>query len=112
MIKVERPGAGDDTRHWGPPFVLGADGGIWARPIITAPIAASAASRSMLTAAGRAEVRALIADADVVIENYKVGGLAKPVNRIATLCADHPRLIVCSITGFDTRRVICAPRGL
>ncbi len=102
VVKVERPGAGDDTRSWGPPFVMGAGGAeSRALPIITAANRGKAgAAIDIATAEGRPRFARLIADADVVIENYKVGGLAKYGLDPATLRADFPRLIVCSITGF------------
>jgi len=101
VVKVERPGEGDDTRHWGPPFIAGADG---------APLGAAyyhscnrgkrSVAIDLATPAGQARVRALAAGADVVIENYKVGGLARYGLDHATLRAAHPRLVWCSITGF------------
>jgi crotonobetainyl-CoA:carnitine CoA-transferase CaiB-like acyl-CoA transferase len=101
VIKIERPGAGDDTRHWGPPFLHDADG----RNLDAAYYHATNRGKSgraidITTEAGQAEVRALVADADVVIENYKVGGLARYGLDHASLSALNPRLITCSITGF------------
>ena len=79
VIKVERPEGGDDTRAWGPPFVADADGrrlGLGLLPC--AATAASARSRSISKASdGRATIRRLAGECDVVIENFKVGGLAK-----------------------------------
>ena len=101
VVKVERPGGGDDTRLWGPPFVAGADGeNLGAAYYHSANRGKRGVAIDIATAAGQAEVRALLADADVVIENYKVDGLAKYGLDPATLCEDFPRLIVCSITGF------------
>ncbi|MEI4506374.1 CaiB/BaiF CoA-transferase family protein [Sphingopyxis sp. CCNWLW253] len=101
VVKVERPGAGDDTREWGPPFVTGTDGeNLGAVYYHSCNRGKMGVAIDIATAEGQAEVRALIADADVVIENYKVGGLAKYGLDPASLCADFPRLIVCSITGF------------
>ncbi len=101
VVKVERPGVGDDTRSWGPPFVTGADGeNLGAAYYHSTNRGKAGVAIDIATVAGQAEVRALIADADVVIENYKVGGLAKYGLDPATLIADFPRLIVCSITGF------------
>ena len=101
VIKIERPGAGDDTRHWGPPFLHDATGENRDAAYFHA---CNRGKRSVAvdiaTPAGQAEVRALIADADVVIENYKVGGLVKYGLDPATLRRDFPQLIVCSITGF------------
>ena len=101
VVKVERPGSGDDTRLWGPPFITGADGeNLGAAYYHSTNRGKSGAAIDIATAEGQAEVRALIADADVVIENYKLGGLAKYGLDPATLRADFPKLIVCSITGF------------
>jgi crotonobetainyl-CoA:carnitine CoA-transferase CaiB-like acyl-CoA transferase len=101
VVKVERPGAGDDTRHWGPPFVTGADGAnLGAAYYHSCNRGKRSVAIDIATAWGQAEVRALLADADVVIENYKVGGLVKYGLDPARLRADFPRLIVCSITGF------------
>ncbi|WP_237246007.1 CaiB/BaiF CoA transferase family protein [Sphingopyxis witflariensis] len=101
VVKVERPGVGDDTRSWGPPFIMGDDGAnLGAAYYHSTNRGKSGVAIDIATAEGQAEVRALIADADVVIENYKLGGLAKYGLDPATLCADFPQLIVCSITGF------------
>jgi crotonobetainyl-CoA:carnitine CoA-transferase CaiB-like acyl-CoA transferase len=101
VVKVERPGAGDDTRHWGPPFVRDAAGEDRDAAYFHA-CNRGKTSRAIDIAKpeGQAEVRALIAGADVMIENYKVGGLVKYGLDPAGLCAAHPRLVVCSITGF------------
>ncbi|HMN55379.1 MAG TPA: CaiB/BaiF CoA-transferase family protein, partial [Sphingopyxis sp.] len=101
VVKVERPGAGDDTRQWGPPFVAGAVGeNLGAAYYHSCNRGKRSVAVDIATAEGQAAVRALIAEADVVIENYKVGGLVKYGLDPATLRADFPRLIVCSITGF------------
>ena len=101
VVKVERPGAGDDTRQWGPPFVTGAAGeNLGAAYYHSCNRGKRSVAIDIATAEGQAAVRALIAEADVVIENYKVGGLVKYALDPATLRADFPRLIVCSITGF------------
>ena len=101
VIKVERPGSGDDTRSWGPPFITDDDGAnLGAAYYHSTNRGKSGVAIDIATAEGQAEVRALIANADVVIENYKLGGLAKYGLDPATLRADFPRLIVCSITGF------------
>lgn len=101
VVKVERPGGGDDTREWGPPFVTGADGeNLGAAYYHSCNRGKRSVAIDIATAEGQAAVRALLADADVVIENYKVGGLVKYGLDPATLRADFPQLIVCSITGF------------
>ena len=76
VIKVERPGTGDDTRHWGPPFVRDAAGEDRDAAYFHACNRGKAGRAiDIATPGGQAAVRALIADADVVIEYYKVGGL-------------------------------------
>ena len=101
VVKVERPGAGDDTREWGPPFVTGAEGeNLGAAYYHSCNRGKRSVAIDIASAEGQAEVRALLADADVVIENYKVGGLVKYGLDPVRLRADFPRLIVCSITGF------------
>ena len=101
VVKVERPGAGDDTREWGPPFVTGAGGeNLGAAYYHSCNRGKRSVAIDIASAKGQAEVRALLADADVVIENYKVGGLVKYGLDPAQLRADFPRLIACSITGF------------
>ena len=98
VVKVESP-AGDDTRQWGPPFVERDE------DRAAAYFHACNRGKSSVTAdfsdpADLAAVRGMIAGADVVIENFKVGGLAKYGLDYATLSAVNPRLIYCSITGF------------
>jgi crotonobetainyl-CoA:carnitine CoA-transferase CaiB-like acyl-CoA transferase len=101
VVKVERPGVGDDTRSWGPPFIEGAAGeNLGAAYYHSTNRGKSGVAIDIATPEGQATVRALIAGADVVIENYKLGGLAKYGLDPGTLCAAYPRLIVCSITGF------------
>ncbi|WP_188053273.1 CaiB/BaiF CoA transferase family protein [Sphingosinithalassobacter sp. CS137] len=101
VIKIERPGTGDDTRHWGPPFLHDAEGNsLDAAYFHSTNRGKSARFIDIATPAGQAEVRALAAEADVVIENYKVGGLVKYGLDSASLRAANPRLIVASITGF------------
>ena len=101
VIKVERPDGGDDTRHWGPPFFAAADGtNLGAAYFHSCNRGKRSMAIDIATAAGQTRVRALAAEADVVIENYKVGGLAKYGLDAASLRALNPRLIYCSITGF------------
>jgi crotonobetainyl-CoA:carnitine CoA-transferase CaiB-like acyl-CoA transferase len=101
VIKVERPEGGDDTRHWGPPFVADADGG---RGDAAYFHSTNRGKRSievdLESAEGQDIVRRLAAEADVLIENFKVGGLTKYGLDYASLQAVNPRLIYCSITGF------------
>jgi len=101
VIKVERKGAGDDTRGWGPPFVEGKDG----KPIGSAYFhSANRGKRSIEldfeSEEGRRLVRKLAAQSDVLIENFKVGGLAKFCLDYESMKDECPRLIYCSVTGF------------
>lgn len=101
VVKIERPGAGDDTRHWGPPFMTGPDGAnLDAAYYHSTNRGKTALAIDIATAEGQAQIRKLVADADVVIENYKVGGLAKYGLDHGSLSKRNPRLITCSITGF------------
>jgi crotonobetainyl-CoA:carnitine CoA-transferase CaiB-like acyl-CoA transferase len=101
VIKVERPMEGDDTRHWGPPFLTDPQGGSLDAAYFHAT---NRGKRSiaidLASPEGQAEVRALAARSDVVIENFKVGALAKYGLDHAGLSAANPRIITCSITGF------------
>ena len=101
VIKVERSGAGDDTRGWGPPFVPGKDGTHLGAAYFHAT---NRGKRSIEldfeTERGRQIVRKLAARSDVLIENFKVGGLAKFGLDYASLSKECPRLIYCSVTGF------------
>ena len=99
VIKVEAP-EGDDTRRWGPPFVDNADGSRDAAYFHACNRGKRTIEADFSTSAGQAIVRDLVADADVLIENFKVGGLAKYGLDYANLAAINPRLIYCSITGF------------
>jgi crotonobetainyl-CoA:carnitine CoA-transferase CaiB-like acyl-CoA transferase len=101
VLKVERPGVGDDTRHWGPPFVTAGDGSaLGAAYFHGTNRGKQGIAIDYETEEGRAEVRRLVAESDVLIENFKVGGLAKYGLDYASLSAVYPRLIYCSITGF------------
>ncbi|GAA4771816.1 CaiB/BaiF CoA-transferase family protein [Stakelama sediminis] len=101
VIKVERPGAGDDTRYWGPPFLHNADGNdLDAAYFHAANRGKTNRAIDITTTEGQAAVRELVRDADVVIENFKVGGLAKYGLDHAGLSAVNPRIVTCSITGF------------
>lgn len=99
VIKVESP-AGDDTRTWGPPFVEYADGGRDAAYYHATNRGKRSIVADFATPEGQAVVRDLVANADVLIENFKLGGLAKYGLDYASLAAINPRLIYCSITGF------------
>jgi len=96
VIKVERPGAGDDTRGWGPPFLPGGDAGYF--------LAVNRGKRSITLDlekdAGREVVRRLAARTDVLLENYKTGTLERFGLGYAELERINPRLVYCSVTGF------------
>ena len=98
VVKVEAP-EGDDTRRWGPPFI-DHDGERSAAYFHATNRGKASVTCDFRTAEGQAQVRALVADADVLIENFKVGGLAKYGLDYDSLRAVNPRLIYCSITGF------------
>ena len=101
VIKVERRGTGDDTRGWGPPFVEATDGGHLGAAYFHAT---NRGKRSIELdfehEQDRRIVRKLAARSDVLIENFKVGGLAKFGLDYASLSKENPRLIYCSVTGF------------
>lgn len=98
VIKVEAP-EGDDTRRWGPPFVE-REGDRSAAYFHATNRGKRSVTVDFRTPEGQETVRRLVADADVVIENFKVGGLAKYGLDYASLAQVNPRLIYCSITGF------------
>src|SRR5215510_5053075 len=101
VVKVERKGTGDDTRGWGPPFVEASDGSHLGAAYFHAT---NRGKRSIEldfeSEDGRRIVKTLAARSDVLIENFKVGGLAKFGLDYASLSKDNPRLIYCSVTGF------------
>lgn len=99
VIKVESP-AGDDTRAWGPPFVENADGTRDAAYYHATNRNKRSVVLDLATAEGQANARALAAAADVVIENFKQGGMAKFGLDYASLHVLNPRLVYCSVTGF------------
>ncbi len=98
VIKVEAP-EGDDTRRWGPPWI-DRDGEKTAAYFHACNRGKKGITCDFRTAEGQEVVRRLVADADVVIENFKVGGLAKYGLDFAGLSAVNPKIIYCSITGF------------
>ena len=102
VIKVERPGSGDDTRHWGPPYIKDAEGNDSRE---AAYFQSANRNKQSLTLdftqpEGQRLVRELVAQCDVLLENFKVGGLAAYGLDYESLKAINPRLIYCSITGF------------
>ncbi|EAQ06257.1 Predicted acyl-CoA transferase/carnitine dehydratase [Yoonia vestfoldensis SKA53] len=98
VTKVESPG-GDDTRTWGPPFV-DQNGQQTAAYFYSCNRGKIGLRADLKTPEGIAAVKALVMDADIFIENFKVGGLAQYGLDYASLCALNPRLIYCSVTGF------------
>jgi len=102
VIKIEKPGSGDDTRAWGPPFLKDAAGNDTSEAGYY--LACNRGKRSVAVDFTQPEGQALIRDlarqADIVVENYKVGGLAKYGLDHASLAALNPRLVYCSISGF------------
>lgn len=102
VIKVEKPGAGDDTRHWGPPYIKDAEGNDSRE---AAYFQSANRNKQSLTLdftqpEGQRLVREMVAQCDVLLENFKVGGLAAYGLDYASLKAINPKLIYCSITGF------------
>ncbi|MBV1774773.1 CoA transferase [Burkholderiaceae bacterium DAT-1] len=102
VIKIEKPDGGDDTRGWGPPFLTDADG----KPTRESAyyLCANRGKKSvcidMTTPDGQATLHALVKSCDVVVENFKVGGLKKYRLDYESLSAIKPDLVYCSITGF------------
>jgi crotonobetainyl-CoA:carnitine CoA-transferase CaiB-like acyl-CoA transferase len=102
VIKVERPCAGDDTRAWGPPYLKDSEGKETRESayFLSANRGKKSLTVDISTTAGQDIVKALAAQSDIVLENYKVGALKKYGLDFASLYAINPRLIYCSITGF------------
>ncbi|MBB1626263.1 CaiB/BaiF CoA-transferase family protein [Achromobacter sp. UMC71] len=102
VIKIERPRVGDDTRAWGPPFLKDGQGADTNESAyyLSANRNKRSVEADMATAEGAALIRELAAVSDILVENFKVGGLAKYGLDYASLQAINPRLIYCSVTGF------------
>ena len=102
VIKIERPGTGDDTRTWGPPFLKDADGND--TPEAAYYLGANRNKRSVTCdiaqPSGQALIRALAVHCDVFVENFKVGDMARYGLDYASLKIINPRLVYCSVTGF------------
>ncbi len=102
VIKIERPGNGDDTRSWGPPFLKDAQGQDTAEAAYY--LGTNRNKRSVTCdiaqAEGQALIRELVKHCDVFIENFKVGDMARYGLDYASLSAIHPKLVYCSVTGF------------
>lgn len=102
VIKVERPQKGDDTRHWGPPYLKDAEGQDTADAAyyLSANRGKKSITVDITRPEGQALIRQLAQQCDILLENYKVGGLAKYGLDYAAIRAVNPRIIYCSITGF------------
>ncbi len=101
VIKIERPGEGDDTRLWGPPFIKNADGTDGdAAYFLSANRGKKSVAIDIASPEGQDLVRQIAMKSDVLIENFKLGGLAKYGLDYASLSKLNPRLVYCSITGF------------
>lgn len=96
VIKIERPGRGDDTRGWGPPFLPGGE----AAYFHSCNRGKKSVAVDIGTADGQALIRDLAAHSDVLLENFKAGGLERYGLDYARLSSINPRLVYCSITGF------------
>ena len=113
VIKIERPGEGDDTRKWGPPYVQGKDG----QPTNESAYYLSS-NRSKRSVAidiakpeGQALAKRLIRQSDVLVQNFKVGGLKKYGLDYDSLKGEHPGLVYCSISGFGKTGPYAARAG-
>ena len=113
VIKVERPGVGDDTRGWGPPFLKDGQGRATSESAyyLCANRNKQSVTIDFTLPQGQALVRALAEKSDILIENFKVGGLAQYGLDYAALHAINPRLIYCSITGFGQEGPYAARAG-
>src|SRR6266704_4209617 len=101
VVKVERSKTGDDTRAWGPPFIEATDGGHLGAAYFHATNRGKRSIEADFESEdGKRIVRKLAARSDVLIENFKVGGLAKFGLDYNSLSKENPRLIYCSVTGF------------
>src|SRR5437762_2277634 len=102
VIKIERPGAGDDTRAWGPPFLKGREGNATAESgyFLSVNRGKRSVAVDIATVEGQQLIRAMAQQCDVVIENFKVGTLAKYGLDAASLRRLKPSLVYCSVTGF------------
>ncbi|NJC06914.1 formyl-CoA transferase [Sphingomonas kaistensis] len=100
VIKIERPGVGDDTRLWGPPWVEHENGTRTAAYFLAANRGKRSAAIDLASDEGADQIRRIADRSDVVVENFKVGALARYGLDAATLRARNPRLVYASITGF------------
>jgi crotonobetainyl-CoA:carnitine CoA-transferase CaiB-like acyl-CoA transferase len=102
VIKVERPGSGDDTRHWGPPWLKDVDGEDTgeASYYLSTNRGKRSITIDITSATGQQLIRELVVHCDILVENFKVGGLKAYGLDYDTLAALNPKLVYCSITGF------------
>ena len=100
VIKVERPGVGDDTRSWGPPWFESAEGEPLSAYFMSANRGKKSVCIDLASAEGQSIVQRMAEKADIVIENFKVGDMEKRGLDYQSLSRNNPRLIYCSITGF------------
>ncbi|MCZ4286830.1 CoA transferase [Marinobacter salarius] len=101
VIKIERPKSGDDTRSWGPPYLQGADGNAdLSAYFLTANRNKQSLAVDIAHPEGQELIRKLVAESDVILENFKVGGLKRYGLDYDNLKQINPKLIYCSITGF------------
>jgi crotonobetainyl-CoA:carnitine CoA-transferase CaiB-like acyl-CoA transferase len=102
VIKIERPGSGDDTRGWGPPFVQNVHGqnSRESAYFLSANRGKKSVAINIATPEGQALIRQIAATSDILVENFKAGDLARYGLDFASLGALNPRLIYCSVTGF------------
>ncbi|MDC8011125.1 CaiB/BaiF CoA transferase family protein [Tahibacter soli] len=111
VTKIERPGSGDDTRRWGPPFLQGANDEAVAAYFLACNRGKRSVALDFAQPDGQALLQRLADDADVVVENYLPGTLARYGLDYATLCARNPRLVYCSISGFGQEGANAARPG-
>lgn len=96
IVKIEQPGRGDDTRHWGPPFTANGESAYF----LCANRNKQSVTLNLKSVEGRAVLRDMIRRADILVENFKVGAMAALGLDYASLCPENPGLIYCSITGY------------
>lgn len=106
VIKVENPVGGDDTRHWGPPYIGGE-----AAYYLCANRNKQSIAIDLASAEGQRIVRELAADADVLVENYKLGGLGKFGLDYASIAAINPAIVYCSVSGYGRSSPIAERAG-
>ncbi len=113
ILKIEKPGAGDDTRFWGPPFLKDAQGGDTAESAyyLSANRNKRSASIDIAKTEGAALVDGMLARCDVLIENFKTGGLDKYGLGFDQVHQRHPHIVYCSITGFGRTGPLASEPG-